>query len=77
MCNNYIAIYLFCPQKFDLDGDGVVDMEEFLAVCREDADIQRSLVSVHDITIWPGQDTFRSSFPRCVQTVLYNVFIKG
>ena len=36
---------------FDLDGDGVVDIEEFLAVCREDADIQRSLVSVHDITI--------------------------
>ena len=51
MCNNYVAIQLFSPQKFDLDGDGVVDMEEFLAVCREDADIQRSLVSVHDITI--------------------------
>ena len=38
-------------QKFDLDGNGVVDLEEFLTVCREDSNIQMSLLNVNDIRI--------------------------
>ena len=43
--------YVYVLQKFDLDGNGVVDLEEFLTVCREDSDIQMSLLNVNDIRI--------------------------
>jgi len=38
-------------QKFDIDGDGVVDLEEFLTICHQDAEIQRSLTAVKNIKI--------------------------
>ena len=38
-------------QKFDIDGDGVVDLEEFLTIGHQDAEIQRSLTAVKNITI--------------------------
>ena len=44
--------YVYVLQKFDLDGNGVVDLEEFLTVCREDSDIQMSLLNVNDVRIW-------------------------
>lgn len=36
-------------QKLDQDGDGVVSLEEFLTVCKEDQEIQLSLMSVENI----------------------------
>ena len=43
---------IFSFQKFDLDGNGEVSMEEFLTVCRQDSDIQMSLLNVNDVRIW-------------------------
>ena len=45
-----LCIFIF--QKFDLDGNGEVSMEEFLTVCRQDSDIQMSLLNVNDVRIW-------------------------
>ena len=44
-----LCIFIF--QKFDLDGNGEVSMEEFLTVCRQDSDIQMSLLNVNDVRI--------------------------
>ena len=40
---------MFYAQKLDQDGDGVVSLEEFLTVCKEDQEIQLSLMSVENI----------------------------
>lgn len=38
-------------QKLDLDGDGVVSLDEFLEVCKDDKDIQLSLLCINDLKI--------------------------
>lgn len=38
-------------KKLDLDGDGVVDLEEFLTVCREDEEIQKNLKYIEDVSL--------------------------
>ena len=44
-----VTEYLSAPQRLDQDGDGVVSLEEFLEVCKEDKDIQLSLLCVDNI----------------------------
>ena len=39
-------------QKMDLNGDGVVSMDEFLQVCLEDESISRSITAFANVSIW-------------------------
>jgi len=46
-----VHIESFIFQKMDLNGDGVVSLEEFLLVCLEDESIRRSIIAFSTVSI--------------------------